>query len=215
MSAPTYQPVRMAARTVTSHRALTFRGAQTPAYLTVTAAGLLVAVRAAAAVALWWPAATTGTQLAEDLGAASSLVLVVGYLAGMVWTARVRRNSDCFPGLEHRHARAWAWAGWLVPVANLWVPFQVLRDVRARTLPHTRTQAPTRVWWSAWWFMLVSAGAVSQLEVASLSNAAVADVLPAARTLLTVATLVAAVLWSVVVLRITAEQQAARDWQES
>lgn len=210
MSAPTFQSARVTAKPVTSHRALSFRKAQTPAYLTVTGAGLFAAVQAVQAAAMWWGSSgsMTALHLVAGLALPSTVIILVASVAGLVWTVRVRRNSDCFPGLEHRHGRAWAWAGWAVPVASLFVPFRVLRDVRARTLPHTRTQAPMRAWWAAW-LMATFSSSFGGLDPATSRSAAVGQ------TVVAVLTLVAAVLWSVVVLRATAEQQAARDWQET
>ncbi|MET8544342.1 DUF4328 domain-containing protein [Kitasatospora sp. NPDC004799] len=77
------------------------------------------------------------------------LVPVYGVFAVWMWRARVNAERLGGPGSQRR-ARAWAIGGWITPVANLWVPYQVVSDVWKASSP--RRSAPRgllAVWWGA------------------------------------------------------------------
>ena len=57
----------------------------------------------------------------------------------------------------HRRARGWAVASWMTPVANLWIPYQVVSDVWRASAPR-RSVPVTLV--SAWWALYVVANVV-------------------------------------------------------
>jgi hypothetical protein len=88
-------------------------------------------------------------------------VALVGYAAVVPaaaltiwWTYRVRRNLDAL-GAQPRFAAGWAVAGWLIPVANLVLPYLVLRDVLVlRQVARDRTATRLLV---GWWVSLLAA----------------------------------------------------------
>jgi hypothetical protein len=64
---------------------------------------------------------------------------------------RIVRSED-----RPRHGRGWTIGGWFVPVANLWIPKQLIDDYWRRTSaavgdPHlTRVWPGVHWWWAAW-----------------------------------------------------------------
>lgn len=66
------------------------------------------------------------------------------------YAARVRAERFDWP---QRRARGWAFWGWVIPIADLWVPFQIMRDIwRASLAPSLRSKAGwlPAVWWVSW-----------------------------------------------------------------
>lgn len=66
----------------------------------------------------------------------------------LIWFRRARINAerDCW----QNRARPWAFWGWFVPIGNLWIPFQVMRDIwRASLAPENRTRTTSLLAW--WW----------------------------------------------------------------
>ncbi|MFB6437203.1 DUF4328 domain-containing protein [Streptomyces sp. NPDC056411] len=162
-----------------------------------------------------------GRATAADLEAADSGALamlggfwpgaLVGIAAGvpfLVWLWRARINAELMSGAAaHRRARGWVVGGWTAPVVNLWIPYQVVRDIWRASAPQ-RSVPVTLV--NAWWALFVVATFVVkpiQWRMASTFDSE-QDVLSNANvsTLLTVLYLAAAVLLFVIVRRITAWQ---------
>ncbi|MFF8914748.1 DUF4328 domain-containing protein [Streptomyces sp. NPDC015032] len=162
-----------------------------------------------------------GRATAADLLAADSDVLaklgsfwawvLMGGAAGiawLVWLWRARINSELMSGAAaHRRARGWVVGSWTVPVANLWIPYQVVSDVWRASAP--RRPVPVTLV-SAWWALFMVANIVvrpiqwrmsskfdSEQDV--LSNANVS-------TLLTALYVVAGLLIILIVRRVTAWQ---------
>ncbi|MFF4920039.1 DUF4328 domain-containing protein [Kitasatospora sp. NPDC001261] len=79
------------------------------------------------------------------------LLLVPVYAVFAVWMWRARLNAEALGGPgSQRRARAWALAGWITPVANLWVPYQVVSDVWKASAPErSAPRARLAVWWGA------------------------------------------------------------------
>jgi hypothetical protein len=70
----------------------------------------------------------------------------------LTWFYRARINA-ALSGWPQRRARPWAFWGCVVPIADLWVPFQIMRDIwRACLPPGRRGSVPwlPAVWWASW-----------------------------------------------------------------
>lgn len=106
-----------------------------------------------------------GAVVAEGLFAVLHMVtfLVAGVLV-IIWTWRVRRNLDAFPGALPSLGPAWAVAGWLVPFANLVVPARVLANVARDSLWRRRTPPLVALWWAAWLVLLFVDATVNKLD---------------------------------------------------
>lgn len=137
-----------------------------------------------------------------------ALVWVAAGIAWLVWLWRARINSELMGGAAaHRRARGWVVGCWTVPVANLWIPYQVVSDVWRASAPR-RSVSVTLV--SAWWALLTVANVVvkpiqwraaSQLdsEHQMLTNANLS-------TLLTALDVAAGLLLVLIVSRVTTWQ---------
>ncbi|GAA0796161.1 DUF4328 domain-containing protein [Spirilliplanes yamanashiensis] len=131
---------------------------------TVVAAALAVAVAlqavSFAGTLAVWIAASSGAGpgtldtflFAEGLAALPVLVvmLVTGVLV-IVWTYRVVTNAEH----QYRYADTpigggWAIAGWLVPIANLFVPYRAVAGAARTTFQSATTPALLKWWWAAW-----------------------------------------------------------------
>lgn len=98
-----------------------------------------------------------GWGLIYDGIAVSLLPAILGvWVVTCIWLVQVRGHAKAI-NPEYPHARrvGWVWAGWLVPIVNLWFPFQVVRDVYAAA---TRYLLPSamRWWWGLWLVMIFS-----------------------------------------------------------
>jgi hypothetical protein len=95
------------------------------------------------------PAPFDGGQLAANLllqaGGLASLAVVI-FLA--VWGNHITTTARAL-GLRTTHSPGWAVAGWLVPILNLWFPYQIVRDA----LPE---DDEARTLLGAWWALHIS-----------------------------------------------------------
>lgn len=84
-----------------------------------------------------------------DLAHAGLVATVILFL---VWFRRARINAER-SSWRQRRARAWAVWGWIIPIGNLWIPFQLMGDIwRAGLPPERRTSTAwlPAVWWVSW-----------------------------------------------------------------
>lgn len=66
------------------------------------------------------------------------------------WLWRVRDNARALSGEPPRHAGIWVYAGWIVPIANFWVPRGIIADAYARSVPGRPLPRALNVWWALW-----------------------------------------------------------------
>lgn len=135
------------------------------------------------------------------------LVRIPAGVAFLVWLWRARVNAELVSGAAaHRRSRGWAVGGWFVPVANLWIPYQVVADVwRASSPRWPATVAPV----TAWWALLLASTVVRPFQWAAASHLTnEKDVLTNANmsTLLTALYLVSGALIILIMRRVTAWQ---------
>lgn len=116
------------------------------------------------------------TPQQADLASASwSLILtgtvtfVVAAVLTVVWLWKARANAEVLSPRPHARSRHWVWAGWFVPVVNLWFPFQVVRDVDLASNPRTAFADPDagasgQV--AGWWGCFLATQVLSQVAVA-------------------------------------------------
>jgi Domain of unknown function (DUF4328) len=70
----------------------------------------------------------------------------------VVWFYRARINAERH-GYWQRRARGWAFWGWIVPIVNLWFPFQIMGDIWRAGLPAEQrgeTAWLPALWWTCW-----------------------------------------------------------------
>lgn len=70
----------------------------------------------------------------------------------VVWFRRARINAE-HRGWRQRRARAWTFWGWVIPIVNLWIPFQIMGDIWRAGLPASQrhhTAWLAALWWATW-----------------------------------------------------------------
>lgn len=88
-----------------------------------------------------------GYHLVSALGAVTAVLCALTFLA---WLWRVRDNARALSGQPPRHAWPWVYAGWLVPVANLWIPRAIVADIHRASAPKERLPRAVNWWWGLW-----------------------------------------------------------------
>jgi hypothetical protein len=95
-------------------------------------------------------ALNTYGQLGAYYAGASSL-LMLG--AGVIWLAWQHRLATAVPRATLRRSPGWHIASWLIPVVNLWFPFQNILNLRQAVASGSearRTPRSYRLWWGFW-----------------------------------------------------------------
>jgi hypothetical protein len=70
----------------------------------------------------------------------------------VVWFRRARINAERHD-YRQRRARGWTFWGWIVPIVNLWFPFQLMGDIWRAGLPAPRRRKTAwlpALWWTCW-----------------------------------------------------------------
>jgi hypothetical protein len=141
---------------------------------------------------------------------AATLLAMVAF---MVWLYRVRANAEILAPEEHRRAKIWLVAGWIVPIVSWWFPKQIVDDIW--TASHRRGPEPSSRaglvtgWWAAWlvgsWLSYVAGRLFLRAEeLEAMANADRFDVVCIA------VMLVAAGLAAKVIYRISNAQEERR-----
>jgi len=86
---------------------------------------------------------TTGASLALDL--IQLAMLAVGVLF-LIWFHRSATTAQRL-GLPATHSPSWAVLGFIVPIVNLWFPYQSMRDVFP---PGHPARSTVKLWWACW-----------------------------------------------------------------
>lgn len=149
-------------------------------------------------------------------GYASFLPYLGCAITFIVWLFRTRHNAEVLCAVRHRRARGWLIAGWIVPVANLWFPKQVVDDIWRASDPRTPATRVTlhelphsglvTAWWVSWlvWLILDEGAARIALLGQTVSDRQLSSVVTSVSI---VPFLLAGVLAIVVVRRITQFQE--------
>lgn len=147
-------------------------------------------------------AAVSGLRLAAavtDVAVGATTLLALGAAAAWAWTARTRVDT-LVHRFRHRRRAVWAVLGWLVPLVQVWFPYQVVADVHhAATLRGApRPRPPLERWWLC---LLAGDAALAAAHVGArvadgwswwLGGLAVAGLLALLRSLVDLATVVRA-----------------------
>jgi hypothetical protein len=70
----------------------------------------------------------------------------------VVWFYRARINAER-QGYRQRRARGWAFWGWIIPIVNIWFPFQIMGDIWRAGLPAEQRRETAwlpALWWTCW-----------------------------------------------------------------
>lgn len=175
------------------------------------ATSALVATLNEGAIKAWW-----SSDAYEPLGVMDLLVGLEGltvvtnlaaFVATGIWLLNLRQVAEwASPSMPHRRTSYWAFLGWIVPVVNLWFPYQVVQDASRGVGSKVKNLMP---WWIAWLALF----AVNQINAAGGELVTDADLTVWIRTvqILGVLAVVAFVLWFRVVRSATSAATAATD----
>jgi hypothetical protein len=112
----------------------------------------LTAARLAAPLVVYGGPAWKIAMDIEPIVVLSRVSLAATAIVFLIWFRRARVNAERL-AWRQRRARSWAFWGWVVPIANLWIPFQIMGDIwRAGLQPAHRagTAWLPALWWATW-----------------------------------------------------------------
>lgn len=92
-------------------------------------------------------------HLVNTAGGITALLCAIVFL---LWLDNVRDNARTLSGQQPRHSGFWLYAGWLIPVLNLWIPRGIVADVHQDSAPGERLPRSLNVWWALWLIGLIS-----------------------------------------------------------
>jgi Domain of unknown function (DUF4328) len=98
-------------------------------------------------------------HLIGRLDAAGNALTVLTGIVFVMWFRRARINAVA-SGWRQRRAVGWTFWGWLVPVASLFVPFQLMGDIWRASLPEDRRRKVA--WLPGLWWTCFLAGCVTK-----------------------------------------------------
>lgn len=102
---------------------------------------------------------------------------LAAYIATCSWLQAGRKFAEAAnPTARFAHGRVWTWLGWCVPVVSLWMPYRVVRDLRAAVVPDGERRVSLGLWWFFWLLagLRLVAPSSGEAEVAVRSIAVVA-----------------------------------------
>ncbi|MFE0381328.1 DUF4328 domain-containing protein [Streptomyces inhibens] len=108
-------------------------------------------------------------HIVSALGDAATVLCMIAFLA---WLWRVRDNARTLSGQRPRYAWPWVYAGWIVPIANLWIPRGIVADIHRAGAPGERLPRAVNWWWGLWLVgSLVGAGLYAGTTDAAIARA--------------------------------------------
>ncbi|MER8005162.1 DUF4328 domain-containing protein [Streptomyces sp. NPDC094149] len=66
------------------------------------------------------------------------------------WLDNVRDNARELSGRRPRYSGFWLYAGWVIPLANLWIPRRIVAGAHQDSAPGERLPRSLNVWWALW-----------------------------------------------------------------
>ncbi|WP_280890656.1 DUF4328 domain-containing protein [Streptomyces sp. LBL] len=99
------------------------------------------------------------TSLEDGYHAVNALAggaTVLCALLFLSWLWRVRDNARAFSGEPPRHSWLWMYLGWVLPLANLWIPRGLVVDIHHRSAPGKPLPSSVNWWWGLWLIGLLS-----------------------------------------------------------
>jgi Domain of unknown function (DUF4328)/Protein of unknown function (DUF2510) len=156
----------------------------------------------------------SGFQVSQFVGWVAVVVIVLAIL----WQWRSQHNAQALGREGARISPGWGVAGWLIPLANLVIPYLVFQDLWRSSDEHSEPgtgwrSLPGAPLVSAWWVAQVvgtlAPAVVIFLVLATPRTAAETDWLTDAGSIVLA---IACVLWIVVLRDITARQER---WQQA
>ena len=162
-------------------------------------------------------AATTSNDTRQAIIGLLYYISYIGLIvAFLMWIFRASKNLSALGASNQKISPRWAVAWWFIPIASLWVPYKVTKEIWVESHPE-RHRAPAwfTVWWATWIVSTVLGYFSSQASDSNLneiilgdslaiaSDAILGDSLAIASDAISIA---AALCLIIIVRRITANQ---------
>ncbi|MEU9452721.1 DUF4328 domain-containing protein [Streptomyces sp. NPDC048277] len=84
------------------------------------------------------------------VSSAGGVITVVCAIAFLVWLGRVRGNARLLSGRAPRYSGLWVLLGWVLPVANLWIPRGIVAGAYRDSAGERPLPRAVNVWWGLW-----------------------------------------------------------------
>lgn len=152
------------------------------------------------------PYATTASlDIANLLTTVGGLTFVAAFFLTGWWLLELRKVAVWFhPDGLQRRSSWWAFAGWIVPIVNLWFPYQLVADSSRALRSRVTNFWP---WWIAW--LLIGVGSVFDRAGGEFVTVADVDGWILAHQVSAALTAIAFLLWWRVVWAATSAARAA------
>lgn len=92
-------------------------------------------------------------HLVSSLGGVATLVCAFAFLG---WLGRVQENARLLSAEPPRYGGFLLYAGWIIPIVNLWVPRGIVADAHRASAPGARLPRVVNLWWGLWLIGLLS-----------------------------------------------------------
>jgi len=86
-------------------------------------------------------------HIVNTLGSAAAVLCALLFLS---WLWRVRDNARALSGERPRYSGIWMYLGWILPLANLWIPRGLVVDIHRASAPGRRLPSSVNWWWGLW-----------------------------------------------------------------
>lgn len=124
------------------------------------------------------------------------------FVVGGLYLLRCRQLADLVaPRATHSRRAGWGLAGWIVPVVNLWFPYQYVRDVLRALTGQRSFGGLVGFWWAAWLVQQAIAETGARISLTS-GDPETLERLGIVESVNAVATAVALTLWLGVLARL-------------
>ena len=94
-----------------------------------------------------------GYHLVSAVGDIATAICAIAFLS---WLWSMRDNARVLSGRPPSYSWPWVYVGWVLPIANLWVPRGILADIHRASAPDTRLPRSLNWWWGLWLVGLIS-----------------------------------------------------------
>src|SRR5215469_3299922 len=110
----------------------------------------------------------------DRLDQATDITIFGTSILFVVWFRRARINAEPH-GYRQRRARGWTFWGWVVPIVDMWIPFQLMGDIWRAGLSEERRHKIAwlpALWWTCWLLSGLSFGTGSSATTSPIPHLA-------------------------------------------
>lgn len=104
--------------------------------------------------------------VARTLDALLPSLLLATAVVFIIWFHHTRKNADLLAPNGHRMGRGWTIGAWFTPIAQLWIPWQLMSDCWRASAPldaEGRRSQPSQATVVIWWSALVASAVASRI----------------------------------------------------